>query len=115
MKKEERTMEEINDALCRLGGTRNYMCFACTAYALWLIRREPERLSLVTKWLYPDVAKQFGTNWKAVERNIRSMVEIVWRCNSVLLEQMARHPLKEKPRASEFLAIVSGALEQINR
>ena len=34
---------------------------------------EPERLLLVTKWLYPDVAKQYGTNWKAVERDIRTV------------------------------------------
>ena len=57
--------------LCRLGATANYRGFSYTAYAVLLCVQQQDRLLLVTKWLYPDVAKRYGTNWKAVERNIR--------------------------------------------
>ena len=70
---------EVCDMLCRLGATANYRGFSYTAYAVLLCVQQQDRLLLVTKWLYPDVAKRYGTNWKAVERNIRKMVAIQTR------------------------------------
>lgn len=43
--------------LMRLGITPNYVAFSQTACALKLIRGNPDALQLVTKCLYPDVAK----------------------------------------------------------
>ena len=57
---------EVCDMLCRLGATANYRGFSYTAYAVLLCVQQQDRLLLVTKWLYPDVAKRYGTNWKAV-------------------------------------------------
>ena len=65
--------EDAYHLLHRLGATANYTGFSYLVRALQLCAEEPERLLLVTKWLYPDVAKQYGTNWKAVERNIRTV------------------------------------------
>ncbi len=66
---------------------------------------------LVSKWLYPAVAKLYGTNWKAVERNIRTVSYVIWRNNRHLLEQLARRPLLEKPRNAQLLAILVSALD----
>ena len=71
---------EVCDMLCRLGATANYRGFSYTAYAVLLCVQQQDRLLLVTKWLYPDVAKRYGTNWKAVERNIRTVIIVpCWR------------------------------------
>ncbi len=70
-------LAEIYDLLHRLGVTVNYTGFFQTAYAVYLIMENPKRLLLVTKWLYPEVAKQYKTNWKAVERNIRTAGSII--------------------------------------
>ena len=51
---------------------------------------QPQRLLLVTKWLYPQVAREFGTTWYAVERNIRTAVTIAWTANPALLETLAQ-------------------------
>lgn len=59
--------------LYSLGVTANYTGFFHTTFALQLCVEQPERLLLVTKWVYPDVAKRYKTNWKAVERNIRTV------------------------------------------
>ena len=68
------------------------------------------RLLLVTKWLYPDVAKRYGTNWKAVERNIRTVITVVWEQNRAMLEGLARRPLLQRPCAAQFLSILSNSL-----
>lgn len=70
---------EIYELLYRLGVTANYTGFFYTAYAVQLCAEHPDRLMLVTKWVYPDVAKRYRTNWKAVERNIRTAGNVIWR------------------------------------
>ena len=54
------------DLLYSLGVSANYKGFFHAAYAVSLCMERQDRLLLVTKCLYPDVAKQYGTNWKAV-------------------------------------------------
>ena len=99
------SMENACDLLYKLGVTSNYMGFPQTAYAISLCMEQQERLTLATKWLYPEVAKRFGTNWKAVERNIRMTVSRIWENNRPLLERMASRPLIHQPSASTFLAM----------
>lgn len=100
-------MTDIYDLLYRLGVTANYTGFFHTAYAVALCIERPERLLLVTKWLYPEVAKQYTTNWKAVERNIRMVGSIIWRENRPLLEELAHRHLERKPRNAQLLAILA--------
>ena len=81
------------------------------AYAVSLCVEQPDRLLLVTKWLYPEVAKQYSTNWKAVERNIRTVSCIIWRENRPLLEDMAHRHLEQRPRNAQMLAILVSSLD----
>ena len=46
--------------------------------ALRLICEEPERLQLITKWLYPDVARQCSATPCAVERGLRAALRNAW-------------------------------------
>ena len=93
--------------LRRLRITANYAGASYISYALQLTTEQPERLLHITKWLYPDIAAHFGTNPACVERNIRTAIFISWNCNRPLLEEMAQHPLPGKPKASQFLAILT--------
>lgn len=102
--------KEIHELLFRLGVTANYRGFYHTAAAVELCREDPEGLLLVTKWVYPVVAKQCHTNWKAVERNIRTVNCIIWRENRPLLEALAHRPLAERPSNARFLAILVSSL-----
>ncbi len=101
---------DIYSLLYRLGVTANYTGFFQTAYAAQLCATQPERLLLVTKWVYPDVAKQYRTNWKAVERNIRAVNSIIWQQGRQALEELAGRPLPHRPRTAQLLAILSYAL-----
>lgn len=98
--------------LLRMGITPNYTGHYQLLRALEVARREPDALLLVTKCLYPAVAKEFGTTWKAVERNIRSAISMAWSCNPALLSKLAGYPLSAKPRAAQFIAILSIAWEE---
>ena len=103
-------LTSIYDLLYRLGVTASHTSFFHTAYAVLLCAEQPDRLLLVTKWLYPEVAKHYQTNWKAVERNIRTVGGTIWRENRPLLEQLAQKPLPEKPRNAQLLAILAASL-----
>lgn len=106
------TMErlQIETLLHRLGVTANYTGHAYLLYGVWLCVQRQERLGLVTKWVYPQVAEQFGTNWKAAERNIRTVGSVIWRENPTLLASLAQRPLDRKPSSAQLLAILSSAV-----
>ena len=84
------------ELLYRLGISPHYKGFFHTAYAVSLCMEQQDRLLLVTKWLYPDVAKKYGTNWKAAERNIRTASAIAWKRNRPLLESLAERHLDRR-------------------
>lgn len=99
------------DLLYQLGVSANYKGYFHTAHAVTLCMQQQERLLLVTKWLYPDVARHYGTNWKAVERNIRTASAIAWKRNRPLLEALAQRHLEKCPRSTEFLTLLFHAVQ----
>ena len=98
--------------LNHLGITSNYIGFRQTLYAVSLVQQEPNLLFLVTKELYPAVAKEYGTTWKAVERNIRSVIAMAWARNPDLLRSLAGYDMDEKPKAAQFIAILADSERQ---
>lgn len=98
---------EIYDLLYRFGISADSIAFFHTAYAVRLAVEQPQMLLLVTKWLYPEVAKQYRTNWRAVERNIRRVVAIAWKNDPALLSKLARAPLSSRPAPAQFLSILA--------
>lgn len=107
----KKTLAKTYDLLNQLGLTANYTGFFHTAYAVYLSVENPEWLLSVTKWLYPEVAKQYNTSWRAVERNIRTAGNIIWQENGPLLEYLARRPLVQKPKSAQLLAILASSVD----
>lgn len=108
----EERLCQAYDLLHRLGVTANYKGFSYTAYAAALCAERPDLLLLVTKSLYPKVAKQYGTNWRAVERNIRTVAAVAWRRNPALLDRMAERLLDERPPSAQFLSLITTDLRR---
>ena len=102
---------KIHDLLFRLGVTANYKGFYQMAYALRLCVEDQERLLLVTKWIYPDVAHHYRTNWRAVERNLRTVNRIIWSKNRGLLEELAGQHFERRPRIAQLLAVTTYILK----
>lgn len=103
---------DIYDRLYRLGLAAVYTGFFHTSFAVYLAVIRPEVLLSVTKELYPEVAKHYGTSASCVERNIRTAVGIAWDRNRLLLEKYAGCRLTRKPKPSEFIAILSGSISR---
>lgn len=68
---------------------------------------EPDRLLLVTKHVYPDVARCFDTNWKCVERGLRRATNVAWNTAPEKLSELAHRHLTEKPSVSELLSLLT--------
>jgi len=100
-------LSDIHDILRRLGVTPNYIGFHHTSLAVSFIMQQPERLMLITKLLYPEVARHYHTSCQCVERNIRTVSQIAWRSNRPLLEKITRRSLPSRPAVSHFLAILA--------
>lgn len=94
-----------------LGLSANYKRLLYAAYAVTLCMQQQERLLLVTKWLYPDVARHYGTSWKAVERNIRTVSAVAWERNRALIETLAQRHIERCPCPVEFLALLFHAAQ----
>lgn len=98
---------EISGLLLDLGAKGDTYSFSMTGCAVAIAMQEPERLTFVTKWLYPEVGKRYRKNWKAVERNIRYAIRLIWARAPSVLSGLADHPLYERPNAALFIKILS--------
>lgn len=98
--------EKLIYLLFDLGLSANYTGFFYIITAAEIAIKEQQSLTMVTKWLYPQVAKQYKTSWKAVERNIRTCIEIIWSRNPHKLQQLANFSLDTKPTVAQFISIL---------
>lgn len=98
---------ELTALLFQLGITPNYKAYNQIISAISLALQDTGVLLFMTKRLYPDVAQKHGTNWRAVERNIRHASERAWQCNPVLLSRLAGYSLTGPPTSSQLIAILA--------
>lgn len=76
MEKEDWSLHELLRSM-RLD--RTYAGYLYLIYILELARKEPERLELVTKQIYPDVARAFGTTSSKVDGALRTAARVCWQ------------------------------------
>lgn len=105
--------KKIEQILYSMGLTPNYKGYRQLAQVLQIAVEEPEALEAVTKRLYPAAARKCGTNWKAVERNIRTMIGIAWQTAPEQLERLSGYCLERRPRPAQFLAFLTYHLSRI--
>lgn len=98
-----------------LGLSARYAGFRYLALALDLAVRDPQILCSVTKRLYPEIARQCGTNWKAVERSIRTAISTIWLKNPQALDDLAGFPLPAKPAPARFIALLLFRCQSVRR
>ena len=86
--------------------------------AITLAVADMEIINAVTKVLYPEVAKKYGTTASRVERAIRHAIEVAWdRGDLETLQKYFGYTVsnaKGKPTNSEFIAMIADriSLEQ---
>ncbi len=82
--------------------------------AIMIAVEDMDVINAVTKVLYPEVAKRFGTTPSRVERAIRHAIEVAWdRGDLETLQKFFGYTVsnaKGKPTNSEFIAMIADRL-----
>lgn len=82
--------------------------------AIMITVKDMDVINAVTKVLYPEVAKRFGTTASRVERAIRHAIEVAWdRGDLETLQKYFGYTVsnaKGKPTNSEFIAMIADRL-----
>jgi len=83
--------------------------------AIMMTVADMDVINAVTKILYPEVAKKFGTTASRVERAIRHAIEVAWdRGDLETLQKYFGYTVsnaKGKPTNSEFIAMIADRLQ----
>lgn len=101
--KAEDLLKEIRRELVGLGSSTFGRGVWETIWAVALAAEDPERIELITKRLYPDIAKRFKSNAVAVERNIRRVIHQLWKKNPDRIGAFMETDPAVRPTSKAFL------------
>ena len=94
--------------LKQLGVSSLYQGFDYAVSGVMLVLEDRKRLTYITKGLYLDVARRHNTTWKCVERDIRTVVDVIWDNADVeILTEFCGGRLEARPKNRRFFEIFS--------
>ena len=106
--------EVVTDIIHEIGVPAHIKGYQYLREAIILTIKDMDMINAVTKVLYPEVAKHFGTTPSRVERAIRHAIEVAWDRGDVeTLQRFFGYTvsgIKGKPTNSEFIAMIADNL-----
>ncbi len=111
-KKEERDLETVvTEFMHELGLPAHIKGYQYIRTAIMMVVNNMDLLNYITKQLYPDIAKEYGSTSSRVERAIRHSIEVAWtRGRPETMNNIFGYTIdtgKGKPTNSEFIAMVA--------
>ena len=104
----------VTDIIHEIGVPAHIKGYQYLREAIILTIKDMDMINAVTKVLYPEVAKRFGTTPSRVERAIRHAIEVAWDRGDVeTLQRFFGYTvsgIKGKPTNSEFIAMIADNL-----
>ncbi len=104
----------VTDIIHEIGVPAHIKGYQYLREAIILTIHDMDMINAVTKVLYPEVAKKFGTTPSRVERAIRHAIEVAWdRGDIEVLQKFFGYTvsnIKGKPTNSEFIAMIADYL-----
>ena len=103
---EKQFYKKVSDFLRNVGIPAHIKGYRYVRHAIILAYNNHEYVEAITKMLYPEVAKEFGTTDSRVERAIRHAIEVAWLRADIeeLYKVFNWSTEKGKPTNSEFIA-----------
>lgn len=99
---------KVTDIVLSLGIPANIKGFTYIREALLVCIVEPDKVTYVTKCLYPELASKFKTTPSRVERAIRHAIERSWSIkDGTRMGEYFYLGDRKRPTNSEFLAVMS--------
>jgi two-component system response regulator (stage 0 sporulation protein A) len=104
----------VTDIIHEIGVPAHIKGYHYLREAILIVVNDMDTINAVTKVLYPEVAKKFGTTPSRVERAIRHAIEVAWdRGDIEVLQKYFGYTvsgIKGKPTNSEFIAMIADRL-----
>ena len=88
----------------KLGIRPNLIGYHLLIKAILMAIKSPNLLKSLTKELYPKIAKDYGKNVKAVERNMRKAIESAYEYDPQRIQSVFYYKV-DKPYISEVLSM----------
>ena len=105
----------VTDIIHQIGVPAHIKGYQYLREAIIIAVGDMDVINAVTKILYPEVAKRFGTTASRVERAIRHAIEVAWdRGDLETLQKYFGYTVsnaKGKPTNSEFIAMIADKLQ----
>ncbi len=106
---------QVTEILHQIGVPAHIKGYQYLREAIIIAVEDMDVINAVTKVLYPEVAKRFGTTASRVERAIRHAIEVAWdRGDLETLQKYFGYTVsnaKGKPTNSEFIAMIADRLQ----
>lgn len=90
-----------------LGIGRQYLGYNITIKAVRMVLTDENRLLCLKQGIFIPLSEQQHCDWRAIERNIRTVVRRAWSVNQPYLTELAGYPLHNEPTVTEFLEMLS--------
>lgn len=75
--------------------------------ALEILAEDPAEIHAVRKGIYMAIADEYACTWKAVESNLRRLIDRVWEQEPERLSTIAGRTLRKRPSVAQFLQMIS--------
>lgn len=102
---------QISGFMLELGIPAHLRGYQFLRSAVLMCVQDMELVGSVTKLLYPDLARMYGTTAQKIERAIRNAIEVSWeRGNSDIFEELFGYRNTSeysRPTNSEYIATVA--------
>lgn len=103
--------QEVTSMLKEIGVPAHIKGYIYLREAILLCVEDVNEIQLITKKLYPDIAKRFDTTPSRVERAIRHAIEVAWaRGSQKVFDDIFGYSISSKrgkPTNSEFVAAIA--------
>ena len=114
-KKNEENLEAlVTNVIHEVGVPAHIKGYQYLREAIMMVVNDIDVINQITKQLYPDIAKKYGTTPSRVERAIRHAIEVAWgRGQTDTVESIFGYTVsaaKGKPTNSEFIAMIADKL-----
>ena len=104
--------EIVQKSMHQLGITRNYRGYKQLFIAVLLTIEDEDRLLHITREIYKPTAEILQCRPHSIERNIRTIINRIWRKNRKELLTMAGYSLIAPPAVSELIDIIANHARQ---
>jgi len=107
-------MKRVSDIFVSVGIPAHIQGYKFMREAIILTIEDPGIINSITKQLYPNIAKTFGTSPSKVERAIRHAIEVGWSRGKIEninnLFGVKVYGQNDRPTNGEFIALIADKL-----